>query len=378
MYYFGEIILGFIEDITHRLSSNRKGGLMSHCIEIGSEFELSNNIKEGNENNFFDDWDLTYSGRTSLHLVLDEICSQEVKRRAWLPSYCCASMVQPFIEKKLPVEFYSVDLNSEGKISRESFSPEGNDIVLSMSYFGFSDKNNNELIESCIKNRVTVIEDCTHSLLLKNNNFIADYRIASLRKWFPLASGGGIKKREGAIIWNSIEPDSRLVGIRIDAMKEKAEYLYLQQDEIKKKNYLAKYRQFNESLALNYQNRKIDNWSSSVLLRQDIEHIIEKRRENASILINGIKKFDKIKPLFYELGEDDCPLFVPILVKDRERLQQLLMKNKIYCPVHWPRPCSKAKTNLYETELSLICDQRYSPIDMVKILEIIGQFEKEC
>lgn len=351
---------------------------MSHCIEIGSEFELPYNINKKSGNGFFNDWELTYSGRTSLHLVLDEICSEEVKRKAWLPSYCCASMIQPFIEKKLPVEFYNVDLNSEAKISRESFAPDGNDIVLSMSYFGFSDKNNNELIERCIKNSITVIEDCTHALLLKKNKFIADYRIASVRKWFPLASGGAIKKREGAIVWNSIKPDSRLVRIKIDAMKKKADYLHSEQDEVKKKDYLAKYRQFNESLALNYKDRKMDNWSSSVLLRQDIEYIIETRRENASILINGIKKFDRIEPLFYELGEDDCPLFVPILVKDREKLQQLLVKNKIYCPVHWPRPCNKAITNLYETELSLICDQRYSSTDMIKILEIIGQFEKEC
>ena len=85
------------------------------------------------------------------------------------------------------------------------------------------------------------------------------------------------------------------------------------------------------------------------------------------MLYDGLK--DAVEFVF--LKEDmDCPLFVPIITKKRNEIRQFLTDNKIYCPVHWPKPAG-CESNLYDTELSLICDQRYSEEDMKRLVEVL-------
>ena len=68
----------------------------------------------------------------------------------------------------------------------------------------------------------------------------------------------------------------------------------------------------------------------------------------------------------------DCPIFVPILTTNREAIRKKLIENEIYCPIHWPKPNDKCESNLYELELSLICDQRYNEADMQRIVDVIN------
>ncbi len=351
---------------------------MKHSIEIGSEFEA----RETKENNFeidryFDDWQLTYSGRTSIQVVLEDICAKEKVVNAWLPSYCCSSMLQPFLAKNLHLKFYHVYVNESGNLDIEHFAPERNDVVLVMEYFGFQAIDLKERIIQWQDRQSIVIEDCTHSLLQRKLDFIANYQVASLRKWFPLACGGAARKREGNLLCNWTQPDERLIATRIEAMREKALYLAEEASEESKDSFLEKYRIFNEALSSHYENCEIDDWSNKILTRQNVKKVIEIRRNNAKVLLEGIQSFKRITPLFKQCGERDCPLFVPILVEEREKLRQILTKNKIYCPIHWPIPVKEAKSNLYQLELSLICDQRYGTEHMERIVGVLEQFEKE-
>ena len=77
--------------------------------------------------------------------------------------------------------------------------------------------------------------------------------------------------------------------------------------------------------------------------------------------------------MLFDMNDIDCPLFVPIIIKNgkRDYYRKKLIENKIYCPIHWPQPNEKCESNLYELELSLICDQRYTENDMKKIISIL-------
>ena len=70
----------------------------------------------------------------------------------------------------------------------------------------------------------------------------------------------------------------------------------------------------------------------------------------------------------------DCPLFVPIVIAKEKRnaIRKKLIDNQIYCPVHWPHPNAECQSNLYEMELSLVCDQRYNGDDMKRIVEVLN------
>lgn len=87
--------------------------------------------------------------------------------------------------------------------------------------------------------------------------------------------------------------------------------------------------------------------------------------------------------IFTELKETDCPLFVPILVPDRRRgeIRRYLIGKDIYCPIHWPvsedhKLDSKMK-RIYEQELSLVCDQRYTEKNMGRMVAAIKEFWRE-
>ena len=97
------------------------------------------------------------------------------------------------------------------------------------------------------------------------------------------------------------------------------------------------------------------------------------RRKNAKILHDGLKRHQDISFLF-NVEQMDCPIFVPIIVKNgkRDYFRKILIENKIYCPIHWPKPNATCNSNIYDSELSLICDQRYNEFDMKRIIEILN------
>ena len=205
----------------------------------------------------------------------------------------------------------------------------------------------------------------------------ADYEVASLRKWFPLACGGVAWKRDGTITRPTRAPEPALVTLRIQAMEDKARFLRLGIDNPESKQiFLEKYRYCNLAFKNDYKDIMIDPWSENELKRQDIQNICKVRRANATILLYGLHGITGIIPVFTKLCEGDCPLFVPIFAERRDELQKWLAQRAIYCPVHWPKPIKEARSNLYAGELSLICDQRYGSEEMERILQALMDFYK--
>ena len=110
----------------------------------------------------------------------------------------------------------------------------------------------------------------------------------------------------------------------------------------------------------------------------NISYMKDKRRENAKFLMQELGE----ALMFDSLSENDCPLFVPILVDNRDALRHFLIENKVYCPVHWPvskyhrLTCQTA--GIYERELSIICDQRYDLSHMEHIVKLIKKGMDLC
>ncbi len=84
------------------------------------------------------------------------------------------------------------------------------------------------------------------------------------------------------------------------------------------------------------------------------------------MLHEGLKKLG-VKHLF-NVGK--TPLFIPIMVDNRNIIRRALFSENIFVPIHWPNEDASLQGNneLYEVELSLICDQRYDQGDMERIL----------
>ena len=105
--------------------------------EIGSEFwgqcEPDTNSEKKN---------VAYllSGRTALHFIISDICKSKKVNKVLLPSYCCDSMIFPFIQQGIDVDFYQVNRD---KIDFQ-YSDDA-DIVFLIDFFGYINSENIEI-----------------------------------------------------------------------------------------------------------------------------------------------------------------------------------------------------------------------------------------
>lgn len=351
--------------------------------EIGSEFWLNHNSEEIYDFelppwlSFGADNKLLLSGRTAIDYVLRDILDRRRINSVYFPSYCCHSMFQPFIDHGIDIIFYDVDF--EGELRFNINTTQECDIFFAMNYFGFSKGRMDSYIEEFKRRDIIVIEDSTHSLLsTKTYNAQTDYLIASLRKWFPVISGGLAVKFGGKFKINHKDTTlEEMVRIREIAMSQKREYLY-GDSSIEKESFLKKYSDANEMLNKDYALYRIDRESYKILQNLNIESIIKRRKENAEILYNNLKQ--KYHILFDELESGDCPIFVPIIFSsylERDSLRSYLINKNVYCPIHWPKPdilSERNITNIYYKELSLIADQRYDSADMQYLVRRLDEF----
>lgn len=349
--------------------------------EIGSHFALENKgaiCRKEKEVKWLphgDDYSYTFSGRTAIEHALMDILINGKITNVYMPSYCCTSMTQPFIDKNIKIMYYNVYYDSTEGIRYEIDTSIECDIFFAMSYFGLEDFSLNYAIEVFSKRGSIIIEDITHRLLSNNSHSVkANYSIASIRKWLPIPSGGYIVKHNGLLSDKPNINSEDVVLQKIEAMKEK--HLFLQGGNISKESFLTKFVKFEQELNNINITYKIDNLSLSIIRCTNIDEVKFRRRKNGKVLYEGLCDFDFIEPLIPNPDfEEHCPLFIPIMIGNgkRDSLRQYLIEHKVYCPVHWPNNICVEK-GIQESELSLICDQRYTEKDMEYILGLIRQW----
>ena len=323
--------------------------------EIGSEF-WDVPIKEVNNNLFNKDTAWFLSGRSALRAIIQEVKKNKDVSSAAIPSWCCDSMITPFLLENLTVTFYPTFAPDDVKQEIASRC----DITLAMDYFGY--QSNTEFSEGI------VIRDLTHSVF-SNNHHDASYYFGSLRKWCGFYTGGfavGIDGVEGT--------SDEYVALRQEAMQKKNDYINGKNNN---KEYLNIFNNAEELLdsceIASAAERDIE-----LANQLDVDFVVNRRRSNAAILLDAfadIAVFEEIRPL-------DCPLFVPIRVRNRDELRKLLIGHEIYCPVHWPltelHAINEDDKRIYQDELSLVCDQRYSEKDMYRIVEEVKRGLSLC
>ena len=315
--------------------------------EIGSEFW---DVPTTEKNSLFPEnikWFI--SGRSALKAIIRDSKFKSVS----LPDWCCESMVEPFLDEGIKVSFYPA---FNRKICTNA------DAVLVIDYFGYTQ--NHQL---CDFDGI-IIRDITHSLLSSSHND-ADYYFGSLRKWAGFATGGFAWGFKSPICY---EGDfSEFIRLKKTAMADKKAYITEKTD---KKNYFENFGTAEDMLE-HIGVFPADEDEGILASKLDVDFIKEKRRKNASVLLDAFRDI----AIFPELRDNDCPLFVPIKVKKRNELRSYLIQKEIYCPFHWPKASchtdiSPEAEEIYACELSLICDQRYDENDMRRIVSAVKEF----
>lgn len=333
-----------------------------HINEIGSEFWFEGSVEETDQN-LLNNCIALLSGRSAL----DFVCRDSKIQSITLPSYCCSTMIEPFLRNGVEVFFYEVNI-TEIDCTDDCRS----DAILVIDYFGYWNPLMHEVAKRAKERGQIVVYDSTHHLL--ENNVIcqyATYSIISYRKW--MYCNYAVVKKYGSP-FSIAAPESsndEYISLRNKAAKMKANYIINGSGD--KYEFLSLFTQANVSLQGNYE----DCIGKPIKIYRN--EIIKKRKENAAVLIEGISRIENINLWFFNLHASDTPLFVPILVKDeveRKALQEFLASANIYCPIHWPQTeyTQLSRSSLYQRELSLICDQRYGKEEMLKQIKVVSDF----
>ncbi len=305
------------------------------------------------------------SGRTALDFIIKDIKKERPFRRVMLPSYCCDSMIEPFLANEVEPLFYTVEIN------RIDYPENEADGVLLLDYFGYMLPDNRVIAEAERARGKVVIYDATHKI--DSLNFPADYSFCSFRKWLFSNCAVAKKKKEEFSLQSPRKMNRHYIELRQRAASEKADYMANRTSL--KESFLDLYAKAEACLEKDYAGYGAEPFFPPV------SALIEARRRNASFLLEQLKDIPAITPWKAALSPLDAPLFVPILTEGRKRdaLRKFLIENRIYCPIHWPiTPLHKKIPSLYHQELSLICDQRYTLEDMKRQIDLIKIFFEDA
>lgn len=355
-------------------TGGEKTGDMKYS-EIGSYFWLDGSEKKGNKEFIswlpvMEDSCFTFSGRNAIDIAIRDILNKNRIDTVYVPSYSCVSMLQEFIDRGLKIKFYNVGYE-DGRFTYQIPQCGIHSVVLIMSYFGLDTSMARRCIQEVQKTGAIVIEDITHSLLRKDAaSKSSDYVVASLRKWFPIPTGGWVGKKMGQLSEKPNLDSNHAVEEKIAAMHEK--YNYLTGKVKAKENFLFTQATFENDLIHVERMLKIDDTSLCIIQGIDINEVINQRRSNAQILIEGLADLGNVISVPYVDLSVDVPLFLPLIMENEKRdsLRKYLIDKGIYCPIHWPEIMG-ASAGVRENELSLVCDQRYSVGDMRAIVNAI-------
>ena len=239
------------------------------------------------------------------------------------------------------------------------------------NYFGYENTLPIETIKEFKAKGAIILYDRTHSFLMENDPYLelADYSFASIRKWMGVIGGAVV---------NGVK-DYQLMPCSYLDCKEKAmrmKKVYIEGDSsIDKQAFLNLYGEFGHHLTEDYQSYEMDDLSYALYKTEDFAAMRHKRRANAKYLHEHLKGVRFLG----ELTHNAVPLFVPVFfdtIEQRNAVRKKLIEAQIYCPIHWPKPAmipADFEVNkIYDTELSLICDQRYNLDDMDRLVTLIN------
>lgn len=323
---------------------------------------------------------LTSSGRGAITLLLEQV--NPINKTVLMPAYICESVIIPFLEFGYTCHFYEVGKDLTPNLDSIR-SIENIGIFLHMGYFGFDTNSTlKSVIQELKKHSTIIVEDITHTFFSNINQFtVNDYCVGSIRKWLGVPSGGLLASTKTKLL-NPAGMNTNFTRIRENALLLKGNYIKSGNEGLKEL-YLQAFKEAEKLLEVDYKSYQIDPLSISLLNSLEVDHLINKRRRNFQVLLDGLSNLNYLSIPVKELKDDLCPLFFVVNIKeDRNLIRKKLIDKRIYCPIHWPIPdqlneqLSNDTKDLYLTTLSIPCDQRYEIEDMNRIISVMRGLEK--
>lgn len=318
------------------------------------------------------------TGREALYLIALDIKQDYDEPVILIPAYSCDSMVRPFSKAGWRIIFYrlNLDLSVDIDYLNSILIAEQPKAILTMNYFGAvsTDKTISaikQISPSCI-----CIEDFSHCTFSFSQiyNTKVDYYVSSIRKSIGVCDGAVIISKKPLNERLIIKQETEFSNSRLNNQRVKAQYLYTQ-NPLQKKTFLNGLKEQEEKLNEFSEIHYISEIGKTMLGVINGNHILQARKENMRHILDLIKGRIENIP-----GIENClsgaPFSLPIIVENRNQVQNELAKKGLYAPVLWPiseeakKICSVA-TKMSDKMLSIPIDQRYNFDDIEEIASII-------
>lgn len=276
-------------------------------------------------------------GRSAIDLAIKEIKNNSNLRKAYLPTYICDVMVQPFIDNNIQIDFYDVFYNKkEFTIDTNKFKNDDNYIILYCDYFINNEKLYNEVADSISKNAI-LIHDVTHTLFSKDYiDTRDDFLVSSIRKWFVTPEGGLlISKKPISIALDS--GNSNYLNLKEAAQVAKKEYY--QDPSLEKKIIYRNYsNQAENELCNNYALKKMSEKTKNTIIDIDFNKFFDDKKQKFIILKELLKEYE----ILCGANENNSVFTIPIInLENRKKTLEEFRNNLIRCDTMWEYGNSK-------------------------------------
>ena len=282
-----------------------------------------------------------------------------------MPDYLCSSVLVPVKSLGFDFTFYPIDEQLELESSSFGKLYKKDSAVLLISYFGLKDLADQIKAIRGIDEHAIIIEDDVQAYFeFKKPLGDVDFKFTSLRKTFAIPDGGLVKTKHRL---PSIKTHNTFGQYKAAAALLKG----MREGNFNDQIYLELFEK-GESLIDSELMHGMSCIAEKLYSVIDESLVKQSRLNNARYLIERLGERG-IKPLLPLLG-DHIPLFLPIMLDNRDSVRRKMFQNEVFCPIHWPLEGIDVKRGkvMAETELSLIVDQRYGQKDLDTILELLN------
>lgn len=341
---------------------------MQKVREFGSDFHYSIDAKSASflQNGNFN---LFFSGRSALYSLIKWGINHKNWQNVYFPSYYCHEVEEFINDLSINIGYYEFNPFYSSTLALDLTSiDQTNNVFVSVNYFGLT----SPLIPS-LKNAV-LVEDVTHDLE-KLYTSSADYCFASLRKILPLPCGGCLYSRQSEFIPTEplVEFAENVSLKRLEAMMMKAEYLkgkHVDKEEFRQM-YISSEKKFSDKRTVS----KIPISSQAILNDIDPMFIIEKKKINVELAMNGLLKKDGIVYNQNNYTRSALGLIIQFQNTDlRNKMKSYLIENKVFPAILWPHQLSPDDQKVEQTVLFVHLDFRYDEAEIIYLVNILNNF----
>lgn len=318
------------------------------------------------------------SGRNAIKALCKNL--NIYKKTVVLPIYTCETCIQPFIDEGWEISYYYLneDLTINEERFIETYSTKKPSVIFLHSFFGFDTIKNEEFLCKIKEDGTIIVEDMTQSLFSNHYLRCADYYVTSLRKFLAIPEGGVLISPNMFRDYSICNADVNIEKIALNAFDLKKEYFVNPSIE-KKEIFRQKYNELNLLIAQNDKLQQMGSISRKIIFTCNSENIIKTRRKNYELLSDAIENIQYVKKVIDDDMDGVCPLYFPIYVENREKLQTYLSKNNVYCPIIWKKATQidtqdEVTEYMYSHMLCIPIDQRYGQLEMNRIVDLLSDY----